>query len=515
MRYFLGIDSGTSGVKAIVVSEEGEMISTGYHECDLITPKPGWVEQNPKDWWRACKAAITQAAAKSGQAKNIAAIGMTGQMLGSTMLDKDMEPIGNCMIWLDQRATKERDEIEQKLDIRPMLDITANYCLTGFWAPKLMWLKKHKPEEFDRAKLVLFTKDYLAYQLTGEIATEVADASGSFLLDVPNRQWSDKMFEVCGLSKDIVPKRVVESQEIVGTLKADLAAEFGLTTGIPVIAGAGDQPSCGVGSGVVRTGVISATIGTSGVVFACTDTPFADEQRRAALSMCHAVPEKWCFFGCTLGAGGSFKWVRDTMFADRKIEMAKQGKDVYDYMTELAARTSPSAEGLTFLPYLNGERTPYPDENAKGVFFGLSYRHGLGEICRSVMEGVTYSLRDTIEILREFNLDVTEVRAQGGGARSQLWRQMQADIYNAAVVTTNLEEGTAAGAAILAAVGSGCFDSVAQAADKMVKVVSRTEPIAKNVEMYNEFYQTYRALYPIMKEQFAKQAGLVNKWLVD
>lgn len=512
MRYFLGIDSGTSGVKAIVVSEEGEMIATGYHECDLMTPKPGWVEQNASDWWIACKKAITQAAAKSGQAKNIVAIGLTGQMLGNTMLDENMEPIGNCMIWLDQRATEERDEIEQKLGIMPMLDITSNYCLTGFWAPKMMWLKKHKPEEFEKTKMVLFTKDYLAYQLTGEIATEVTDASGSFLLDVPKRKWSSKMFDVCGLPIDIVPKRLVESQEVVGKLKTALAEELGLTPNIPVIAGAGDQPSCGVGSGVVRTGVISATIGTSGVVFACTDTPFADAQRRAALSMCHAVPEKWCFFGCTLGAGGSFKWVRDTIFADKKAEMARQGLDVYDYMTSLAAKTSASSEGLTFLPYLNGERTPYPDENAKGVFFGLSYRHGLGEICRSVMEGVTYSLRDTIEILREFNLDVTEVRAQGGGARSELWRQMQADIYNATVVTTNLEEGTAAGAAILAAVGSGCFDTVAQAADKMVKVVSHTEPIAKNVEMYEEFYQTYRALYPALKNQFARQAALVDKY---
>jgi xylulokinase len=281
------------------------------------------------------------------------------------------------------------------------------------------------------------------------------------------------------------------------------------------VGGAGDQPAGGIGNGVYKAGVVSATIGTSGVVYAVTDKVIADRQRRAALSFCHSAPNTWSLFGCTLAAGGSFKWLRDTIFAESKKTYAAEGKDVYDLMTGLAAQAKASCEGLLFLPYLNGERTPYPDENARGVFFGLSYRHGLGEICRSVMEGVTYSLRDTIEILREFDVQVSEVRASGGGAKSELWRQMQADIFNATVVTTNLEEGPSAGAAIMAAVGAGAYNSVGEACDSIVKVVSRTEPVAKNVAQYDEFYQTYRSLYPTLKSTFEVQSRLVNKWFEE
>lgn len=512
MKYFIGIDSGTSGVKALVISEKGDVAGVGYKECDLITPRPGWVEQNPLDWWEACKHAITQAVDKSGQGKNIVSIGLSGQMQGTTLMDAQMNPVENCLIWLDQRAVKEVEEIEAQISKTEMLATTASYCLTSYWAPKLLWIKKNKPEDFEKTKVVLFTKDYLRFMLTGEIATEVSDASLSFLMDVPKRKWSDRMFETCGLPRSIVPERLVESQEVVGQLRTNLALAFGLTPGIPVVAGGGDQTVGGVGTGIVRTGVVAATIGTSGVIFACTDTPFVDNKKRATFSLCHSIPEKYCLLGCTLGAGGSFKWARDTFFQGKKAEYASKGQDVYEYMTALAESTKPTAEGLTFLPYLNGEQTPYPDENARGVLFGLSYRHGLGEISRAIMEGVTYSLRDTIEILREYNLNVTEVRAAGGGAKSKLWRQMQADIYNATVVTTNIEEGPAAGAAILAGVGCGHYDNVIQASDEIIKVVSKTEPNMQSVTMYEEFYQTYRALYPLLKEQFARQSNLVNKW---
>ena len=512
MKCYLGIDSGTSGVKAIVIDEMGQTLGVGYKECNLITPRPLWVEQDPNDWWTACEYAIQTAVAKSGKGQEIEAIGLTGQMLGNTMLDKDLKPIGNCMIWLDQRATEERDFIENAIGIDPMLDITANYNLTGYWAPKLMWVKKNRPDIFEKTKMVLFPKDYLKLILTGEPSVEVSDASGSFLMDVGKRTWSDKMFEICGLPKDIVPSRIYESCDVVGQLRPEVAKTLGLRPGISVVGGGGDQTAGGIGNGVYKEGVISATIGTSGVVFAATSKVIADRQRRAAMSFCHSAPNTWCLFGCTLAAGGSFKWLRDTVFGDQKNSYAAQGKDVYELMTDLASQASPSSEGLTFLPYLNGERTPYPDENAKGVFFGLSYRHGLNEMCRSVMEGVTYSLRDTIEILREFDVQVNEVRASGGGAKSNLWRQMQADIYNAAVVTTNLEEGPSAGAAILAAVGSGAYNSVGEACDSIVKVVSKTEPVKTNVELYDEFYQTYRSLYSTLKDTFSKQNDLVNKW---
>jgi xylulokinase len=512
MTCFLGIDAGTSGVKAIVIDEMGRTLGTGYKEVNLITPRPLWVEQDPNEWWAACDEAIRDAVARSGRGPEIAAIGLTGQMLGNTMLDKDMRPIGNCMIWLDQRATEERDLIEERLGVDPMLDITANYCLTGYWAPKLMWVKKHRPEVFEKTRMVLFPKDYIKLVLTGEASVEVTDASGSFLMDVGRRAWSDKMFEVCDLPKDIVPQTIYESCDVVGYLRPELAGALGLRPGIPVVGGAGDQPAGGIGNGLHKPGVISATIGTSGVVYAVTGKVVADRQRRAALAFCHSAPDTWSFFGCTLAAGGSFKWLRDTVFAESKAAYAAQGKDVYDVMTGLAEQVKPSSEGLLFLPYLNGERTPYPDENARGVFFGLSYRHGLPEICRSVMEGVTYSLRDTIEILREFDVQVDEVRASGGGAKSELWRQMQADIFNATVVTTNLEEGPSAGAAIMAAVGAGAYRSIGEACDSIVKVVSCTNPIVRNVTQYEEFYQTYRALYPTLKGAFDTQAKLVQKW---
>jgi xylulokinase len=512
MKCYLGIDSGTSGVKAIVIDEMGQTLGVGYKECNLITPRPLWVEQDPNDWWNACEYAIQIAVAKSGKGQEIEAIGLTGQMLGNTMLDKDLKPLGNCMIWLDQRATEERDYIESQLGIDEMLDITANYNLTGFWAAKLIWIKNNQPDIFEKTKMVLFPKDYLKLILTGEPSVEVSDASGSFLMDIGKRTWSDKMFEVCGLPKEIVPSKIYESCDVVGQLRPDIAKKLGLKPGIKVVGGGGDQTAGGIGNGVYKEGVISATIGTSGVVFAATSKVIADHQRRAALSFCHSAPETWCFFGCTLAAGGSFKWLRDTVFADQKKAYADQGKDVYELMTDLASQARPSSEGLTFLPYLNGERTPYPDENARGVFFGLSYRHGLSEMSRSVMEGVTYSLRDTIEILREFDVQVNEVRASGGGAKSALWRQMQADIYNATVVTTNLEEGPSAGAAILAAVGAGSYKTVGEACDSIVKVVSKTEPIKTNVELYGEFYQTYRSLYSTLKDTFAKQSDLVNKW---
>ena len=512
MGYFLGIDAGTSGVKAIVINEKGDTLGVGYKECDLITPRPLWVEQDPNDWWAACEYAMKEAVRKSGRGMEIEGIGLTGQMLGNTMLDKDYKPLGNCMIWLDQRATKERDEIEEKLGLDPILDITANYCLTGYWAPKLMWVKKNRPDIFENTRMVLFPKDYIKLILTGEASTEVTDASGTFLIDTAKRDWSDKMFEVCGLPKDIVPGKIYESCDVVGHLREDIANKLGLKPGIIVVGGAGDQPAGGVGNGITKEGVVSATIGTSGVVFAATSKVITDRQRRAAMAFCHAIPQTWCFFGCTLAAGGSFKWLRDTVFADAKTAYEKQGKDVYELMTDLASQARPSSEGLMFLPYLNGERTPYPDENARGVFLGLSYRHSLAEISRSVMEGVTYPLRDTIEILREFDVDVQEVRASGGGAKSSLWRQMQADIYNATVVTTNLVEGPSAGAAILAAVGAGAYNSVSEACESIVKIVDRTDPNPASVNLYEEFYQAYRSLYPTLKQTFERQSELVGKW---
>ena len=512
MKYFLGIDSGTSGVKAIVVGEDGHSAGIGYEELDVITEKPMWAEQNPSDWWTACKKAVKQAVHTSGVGKEISGIGVTGQMLGSTLLDKDNNPVGNCIIWLDQRAVDEVDWIIDTAGMETLLQRTSNIPLTGYWAPKLMWIKKNQPEVFERVAQVVFPKDYIKFNLTGEISLEVTDCSGSYLFDVAGRKWSDEMFELCGLPRQIVSDHVIESQEIAGYLKKDVAEELGLTAGIPVVGGAGDQPACGLGSGVYKEGIVSATIGTSGVVYAAANKPIPDVNRAAALSFCHSVPDTWCLFGCTLAAGGSFKWLRDTVFADQRDRMKQDGKDVYTLMTDLASKAQIGSEGLVFLPYLNGERTPYPDPYAKGVFFGLSYRHGLNELSRSVMEGVTFSLRDTIELLRDADVSVSEVRASGGGAKSGLWLQMQADIYDANIVTTNISETGCVGAAMMAAIGAGHFDNAEEACSQIIKPISVTEPDKNSVEIYEDFYQTYRSLYGTLKDTFANQAKNVEKW---
>jgi xylulokinase len=321
------------------------------------------------------------------------------------------------------------------------------------------------------------------------------------------------MFKKLGIPRSFAPDRLLESADVAGYLKADVAEDLGLPPNIPVVAGGGDQPLGGVGTGIVDAGVVGVTIGTSGVVFGCSDKPFIDKHDRAMYSMAHAVPDKWAFLGLILTAGGSFKWLRDTVFADKKAEMAAAGKDVYDYMTSLAEKSSPGSEGLVFLPYLNGEKTPHSDADARGVFFGLSYRHGLGDISRSVMEGVTFALRDTLEIFRETGGSVTEIRANGGGAKSAFWKQMQADIFGANVLTMNLEEGPAAGAAILAAVGAGHFKSVQEACGALLQVKTVTEPISSNAAMYDDYYQTYRELYPALKDLYGKQAKIVDKYL--
>lgn len=516
MGLFMGIDAGTSGIKAIVLDDSGNVLGTGFEECSLISQKPNWAEQNPEDWWDACCSAVKTAALSSGRSDEIISIGLSGQMQGSVLMDKAMKPLGKCMIWLDQRASAEAEELSGVLDRAVMLDIAGNFCMPSNWAPKLLWLKRNTPEIFENISTVLFPKDYLRYMMTGEIATEVSDASATFLLDLKKRNWSDVLINEAGLPREILPSRMLESCDVAGYLQSHIAEQWGLKNGIPVVAGGGDQPVGAIGCGAVQSGVIAVSIGTSGVVFGVCDTPILIAKRRAIHNLCHSVPGKYCFLGCTLGAGGSLKWLRDTIFEKERDELNSKRQDVYDYMSSLASKVFPGSEGLCFLPYLNGESTPHIDANARGVFFGLSYRHDRKSLCRSVMEGVTFSLRDTIEVLREnTQIDISEVRASGGGSKSDLWRQIQADVFNAAVITMNIEEGPAGGAAILAAVGSGHFDSVEEACDAIIKTHSTIEPIQKNVRIYDEYYETYRGLYSSLKHAFKSQAEITNKYLAQ
>jgi len=513
MAYYLGIDAGTSGVKAIVMDSKGFIHGVGYRECNLTTPRPGWVEQDPLDWWDACDNAVRQAVKISGKGKEIAGIGFSGQMQGCTPFDKDMQSLGNSIIWMDQRSIKEVDEINSLIDIKESLGITGNYCLNSFWAPKILWIRNNQPALYEKIHKLLFAKDYLRFRMTGEIASDVTDVSMCFLQDINTRQWSPRMFEALDIPREIVPENILESPEIAGNLLESVANEWGMKPGIPVAAGGGDQPAGAVGTGIVESGVLGSSIGTSGVVFGCFDRPLFDTKNRAVYSLPHSVPGRWAFLGLVLTAGGSFKWLRDTIFADKKAALEQSGTDPYDFMTELAARACPGSEGLTFLPYLNGEKTPINSADARGVFFGLSQRHGLPEICRSVMEGITFALRDTVEIYRDMGAEVHKIRASGGGSKSELWRQIQADIYNAEVVSMNIEEGPAAGGAIFASVCAGEFANVEEACGSLLEIACVTQPDKENVKRYDDYYRTYRELYPALETLFGNQARNVEKYL--
>ena len=513
MAYFLGIDLGTSGVKSAIVGEDGNLIGTGYMPLDIITEKPMWAEQSPIDWWDACKFSVKQAVSQSGIGKYVVGIGISGQMLGSTFLDRNKELIGNSIIWLDQRSIKEVEWLKDKVGIDKLINLTSNIPLTGYWAPKLMWIKNNEPDKFEKIKHVLFPKDYIKYMFTGEISLEYSDLAGSYLFDVVNKKIITEMFELCGLPRDIISENIIESQGVAGYLKADIATDLGLTAGIPVMGGAGDQAACALGSGIFKEGIASVTIGTSGVVYAASNKPIPDFHQNAAMCYCHSVPNIWSLFGCTLAAGGSFKWLRDILFSESSELYENNSEVEFRIMSGLADKAAAGSEGLIFLPYLNGERTPYPDPYARGTFFGLSLRHGKNEIIRSVMEGVTYSLRDTIELLRAADVTIQEIRASGGGAKSKLWMQIQADVFNTCVVKTNVSETGCVGAAILAAIGSGHFRDAEEACNQIIKPISFTEPIMRNTEMYNDYYCTYRSLYSTLKSTYKNHAELVNKWI--
>ncbi len=508
MKCFLGIDVGTSGTKVLILDEIGNIRGSGYSECNVINPHPGWAEQHPEDWWRACDSAVKEAVASCDSPSEIVGIGLSGQMQGVVCLDRKNQPIGNCIIWLDQRAIVETNEIDGMFSEEEMLNINSSYCLNSYWAPKLLWLKKNRPQDFDKIYKVVFPKDYIRLKMSGEIATEVSDSSMTYLLDVPKRKWSERMFSVLDIPIEIAPERVLESQDVAGYLRAEIAKEWGLKAGIPIVAGAGDQPANGVGTGIIQEGAIGVSIGTSGVVFGCAEKPFVVKERAATYSMCHAVPGKWSFLGLALSSGGSFKWLRDTIFEDYK----EKYKHPYDAMTALAAKAGMGCEGLSFIPYLNGDKTPINDEKARGAWVGLSHRHGLPEMVRSVMEGVTFSLRDAIELIKGQGVNIKRIVTSGGGSKSELWRQIQADIFGCDIEIMNIEEGPAAGACILAGVGAGVFRSVEEGCNNILKVKEIIQPDPEKIKIYNEYYESYRMLYPALKNYFARQADLIKKY---
>ena len=501
MPYMMGIDVGTTGARAIVVDERGHLVGAATAEYPLYTPKPLWAEQDPEDWWRASKAAIRGALAKAGIAGDeVGGIGLTGQMHGLVLLNERNEVLRPSILWCDGRTQEQCDWITTTVGAERLIELTCNPALTGFTAPKMVWVRQHEPEVWERARKALLPKDYLRFRLTDEFATEVSDASGTLLLDVKNRCWSKEMLDALDIDEALLPK-VYESAVVSAKVSARVAAETGLKAGTPVVGGGGDQAAGGVGNGIVRPGLISSTIGSSGVVFAFTEKPWMDPKGRVH-TFCHAVPDKWHVMGVTLGAGLSLKWVRDELSSAETSVAALTGADAYEYLTAEAENAPAGSEGLICLPYMMGERTPHLDPNAKGVYFGLTGRHTRAHLVRSVLEGVAYSLRDSLEILKEMGVPLGEVRFSGGGGRSLLWRQIQADVFGLQGVTLNVSEGPSYGAALLAGVGTGVYASVEEACEETLGVIERCAPVPRNVRVYDRFYPIYRALYPALKPQF-------------
>lgn len=500
MATFLGIDIGTSGTKVIAVDESGKLVASASASYALSTPKPLWAEQNPLDWWDAACACCRQVVERIG-ADEIASIGLSGQMHGLVMLDAQHEILRPAILWCDQRTQAQCDWITETVGQELLVAETANPVLTGFTAPKIVWARDHEPEIYERAVMHLLPKDYVRFRLTGEFATEVSDASGTSLLNVPQRRWSDVVCQRIGVDLAHLP-RVYESYEVSGRVSALGAAATGLREGTPVVGGGGDQAAGAVGNGIVQSGILSVTTGTSGVVFAFADTPTVDPQLRVH-TFCHAVPGKWHVMGVMLSAGGSLRWYRDTLCRPEVRVAELMGADAYDLIAREAATVAPGSEGLFFLPYLSGERTPHPDPQARGAFIGLTLRHGKPHLARAVLEGVAFGLRDSLEILKEMGVSIGNVRASGGGAKSEVWRQIQADVFGHSLSTIAIDEGPALGAAILAGVGAGSYASVEEACSAIVKVQRGASVIEENARRYEQSYAAYRAFYPALQASFA------------
>ncbi|MBX0329411.1 xylulokinase [Oscillochloris sp. ZM17-4] len=490
MTYLLGLDIGTSGAKAILCDGAGRVVASATAEYPLSQPRPLWSEQDPADWWRgareAMRAVVTMAGVPAGQ---IVGLGLTGQMHGAVFLDADDQVVRPAMLWNDQRTAAECTQISDLVGAERLVAITGNPALTGFQAPKILWLRRHEPEAYARVAHVLLPKDYIRLLLTGDYATDASDAAGTLLLDLRARDWSAELLAALEIPRAWLPQ-VYEGPQITGRLLPAAAQELGLRAGLPVAAGGGDNAAAAVGTGVVRAGVVSSSIGTSGVLFAHSDAPALDPQGRLH-GFCHAVPGQYHLMAVTLSAGGAFQWLRNTL---RAIAPALS----YDELTALAEATPPGAEGLLFTPYLTGERTPYLDPLARAAFVGLTARHGLGHMARAVMEGVVFSLRDGLEIMKGLGVPAGEIRATGGGAKSRLWLQLQADIYGVEVATLAAEEGPAYGAALLAGVGAGVFADVAEAVARCVRVAGVTATNPANRAAYEEAYAAYRQVYPAL-----------------
>ena len=499
-KYWLGIDIGTGGSRALLVDVSGEVVAgvTAAHE-DMRMERPMWAEQRPENWWEATQLAVWEVLAKAGaQGDQVAAVGFSGQMHGLTLLDEADQVIRPALIWCDQRSQKQVDWINQTAGESFVLEQTANPALTGFTAPKLLWVRDNEPVNYERVRKLLLPKDYVRFMLTGDYAGDVSDASGVGLYDVMHRRWALPLVEKLGIDASILPP-VFESCEIVGKISARAAEATGLAAGTPVVAGAGDQAASAVGNGIVEPGLVSCTIGTSGVVFAHMDEAAYDPGGRAH-TFCHAVPGKWHVMGVTQGAGLSLQWFRNQLGQDAVAKAAADGRDAYEDLLAEAANAPAGSEGLYWLPYLMGERTPHLDPTARGGWMGLTASHTRAHLIRSLIEGVSYSLKDCLDIVESLGVSVEAVRASGGGAKSPFWRSILAGVFNKPISTLQTQEGSAYGAALLGMVGSGRFATVPEACRATIHERERISPDPELAAVYAPGHKVYQSLYPALRQ---------------
>ena len=496
--YVLGIDVGTGGTRALIIDGRGRLVSSATEEHQpFASPQIGWAEQHPEDWWRATCIAVRKAIASANlSAEEIACVGFSGQMHGAVMLDEKGSVVRPALIWCDVRTEKQCRDLTAKIGQERLIQLTCNPALANFTLTKLLWVRENEPANWKRVRYVMLPKDYVRFRLTGERATDMADASGTLLLDVAHRRWSREMSQAAEIDERLLPS-LHESPAVCGKISGKDAAESGLRAGTPVVAGAGDQAAGATGMGIVSAGAVSATIGTSGVVFAATDRPALDPHGRVH-TFCHAIPGRWHVMGVTQAAGLSLRWFRDTFATD-----SSGAHESYDQLTAEAARIPAGSDGLLWTPYLMGERTPHLDSNARGALVGLTASHTRAHVVRAILEGVAFSLRDTFTLFHEMNVPVTSIRLGGGGARSPLWRQIQADVYGHAVEIVEAEEGAAYGAALLAGVGAGLWPTVDAACASTVRVATRVNPQPAVVATLNAAYSAFRQIYPATKGIFA------------
>ena len=498
MSLFLGIDVSTTGSKALLVNRDGDVVSGATNAHAISTPRPLWSEQQPADWWQAVAASVRQCllqAHVSGEA--ISAIGLTGQMHGLVLLDEQKRTLRPAILWNDQRCADECDQIRASIGKQRLIQITGNNALTGFTAPKILWVKNHEPEIFARARHLLLPKDYVRFKLTGSLAMDKADGSGTMLFDLKARNWSAEVLDALGIPREWMPP-TLEGPQITGEVTSEAAEATGLRPGTPVVAGGGDQAAQAIGVGAVRPGIVALTLGTSGVVFASTESCLIEQEGRLH-AFCHAVPDRWHLMGVMLSAAGSLQWYRDTLAPDVS----------FDELTAEAAAAPLGSEGLIFLPYLSGERTPHPDPTARGAWVGLTVRHKRGHLTRSVLEGVAFGLKDGFELIKGAGLGTIEqVRVSGGGAKSALWRQILADVLGTELVMVNTTEGAAYGAAILAGVGCGTWPDVETACSNLIRIVERVSPDQNRAACYSRMHDQYKALYPALKVSFDELASI-------